>query len=389
MNDKFYPYGHQSIDDEDIEEVKKVLKSDWITQGPKIKEFEDIIAKYCNSKYAVAVSNGTAALHLAALSIGLKSGDEAITSPNTFVASGNCIIYCNAKPVLADIKKDTYNIDPNEIKKQLNKNTKAIIPVDFAGQPCDYKIINEIAMENDLKIILDASHSIGAEFKMGNKNYKTGSCHFSDLSIFSFHPVKHITTGEGGIITTNDKEIYENLLILRTHGITKNPSLMKNNDDPWFYEMQMLGYNYRITDFQCALGISQFKKLDKFIQRRREIAKLYNELFENLEEIITPFEKNNVKHAYHLYVIKINPFKLAKSRRKVFEELRNEKIGVQVHYIPMHFQPYYHDKYNYKIGDFPNAEEYYANTISLPMYPNLKKEDVEEVFKRVKKIINN
>lgn len=387
MSEKFYPYGHQSIDNDDIEELKRVLKSDWITQGPKIKEFEKAIQKYCNVKYAVAIANGTAALHLAALSIGLKFGDEAITTPNTFVASANCIAYCNAKPVFADIKKDTYNIDPEEIRKKINNKTKAIIPVDFAGQPCDYEIINEIASENNLKVIADAAHSIGAEFKIKQKTYKTGDCNFTDLSIFSFHPVKHITTGEGGLITTNNKEIYERLLMLRTHGITKEQKLLKKREGPWYYEMQILGYNYRITDFQCALGLSQLKKLDSFIKRRREIAKLYSEELKNLNGIITPFEKKNVKHVFHLYVLKLDLSKTSKTRKEIFENLRKSKVGVQVHYIPIHLQPFYQEKFGYQLGDFPNSESYYNTTISIPMYPALSNDDIKEIVSRIKKTI--
>lgn len=389
MKDKFYPYGHQSINDDDIKEIVDVLKSDWVTQGPKVQEFEKAVANYCDVKHAVAVSNGTAALHLACLSINLNEKDEGITSTNSFAASANCIAYCGARPVLADIKRKTFDIDPVQIKKKITEKTKVLIPVDFAGQPYDYEIIYEIASDNNIKIISDAAHSIGAEFKVNKKTYKTGSCQFSDLSIFSFHPVKNITTGEGGIITTNNDEFYEKLLMLRTHGITKDPRFLKNNHGPWYYEMQMLGYNYRITDFQCALGLSQLKKLDRFIKRRREIAQLYNEYFENVEEINTPVEKENVVHVYHLYIIQINKKLVKKSKKRIFEDLRKLNIGVQLHYIPIHYHPFYKENYGYKEGDFPVAEDYYQNAISIPIYWGLTNEDIGEIVSRIKTNLKN
>jgi len=374
----YIPYGHQWIDDGDIEAVIKVLKSDWITQGPKIKEFEEKIASYCGAKYAVAVSSGTAALHIASLSCGIKKGDEAITTPITFVASANCVLYCGGKPIFADIQPDTINIDPEKIKNKITKKTKAIIPVDFAGHPCDLKEIYNLAQENNLTVIEDASHALGAEYR----GTKIGSCKYSDMTVFSFHPVKIITTGEGGIVTTNNKEYYEKLLLFRNHGITKDSSKFSNGracsaGEKWYYEMQELGYNYRITDFQCALGVSQLKKIDKFIQKRREIVQRYNEAFKDIEEVVTPTERPEVKSAWHLYVIRIKKI----NRRKIFESLRQENIGVQVHYIPVYYQPYY-QKFGYKKGLCPKAEEYYKEAISLPLFPRMTDKEIDRVVER-------
>lgn len=378
----FLPYGQQWIDDSDIKAVSDVLKTDWITQGPKVDEFEKLVSKYCNAKYAVAFSSGTAALHAATYSAGVSKGDEAITTPITFAASGNCVMYQGGKVSFADIKPDTYNIDPDEIKKKINKKTKAIIPVDYTGQPCDIDEINNIAKKNNLTVIQDASHAIGAEYK----GKKVGS--LADLSILSFHPVKHITTGEGGMVLTNKIELFDKLQIFRTHGITKDPKKMKNNEGGWYYEMQKLGYNYRITDFQCALGISQFKKLDSFVKRRRDIVKKYNKTFKEYDEIITPFEKHDVKSSYHLYMIKLKLEKLKANRKKIFDALRAENIGVHVHYIPLHLQPYYKQMFGYKKGDFPLAEEFYNKALTLPLFPKMKDSDVDDVIKAADKVIN-
>lgn len=380
VRNKFLPYGHQWIDDEDIKSVIEVLKSDWITQGPKIKEFEEAIAKFVGAKYAVAFSSGTAALHGACFIAGITPGGEVITTPITFAASSNCILYLGGKPVFADIKEDTYNIDPEEIKRKIRNKTKAIIPVDLAGQPADPDEIYEIAKEHNLIVIEDASHALGAEYK----GKKVGS--LSDLTIFSFHPVKHITTGEGGMIVTKNKEFYEKLLMFRTHGMTKSKVKLIKNEGSWYYEMQELGYNYRITDCQCALGISQLKKLHKFIGQRREIVKRYNEAFKNIEEIIVPYEKPEVKSAWHIYVIRLKLDKLKASRREIFEALRAENIGVNVHYIPVYYHPYY-QKLGYKKGLCPQAEKYYQSAITLPLFPKMSNKDINDVIKAVKEII--
>jgi perosamine synthetase len=377
----YLSYGHQWIDDKDISAVINVLKSDFITQGPKVNEFEKAVAKYCNAKYAVAFSSGTTALHGATFVSGIKKGDEAITTPITFVASGNCIIYLNGKVKFADIKKDTYNINSIEISKKITKKTKVLIPVDYAGQPCDLDEINNIAKEKNLTIIEDASHAIGAEYK----GKKIGG--LTDLTIFSFHPVKHITTGEGGMVLTNNEEFYEKLLMFRTHGITKDPKKMIKNEGDWYYEMQILGHNYRLTDIQCALGLSQFNKLDKFIKRRKEIVKKYNKAFEEIDEVITPYEKPDVKSSYHLYTIQFKLEELKKGRKQIYNALRAENIGVHVHYIPLHLQPFYKEKFAYKEGDFVNAENYYKRVLTLPIFPKMSDNDVEDVINAVNKVI--
>lgn len=399
IRDKYLPYGHQWIDEDDIRAVVEVLKSDWITQGHKIEEFEKAVAEYVGSKYAVAVSSGTAALYAACFVADIGPGDEVITTTITFVASSNCILYMGGKPIFADIKEDTYNINPKEVGKRITDRTKAIIVVDFAGQPADLEKIHKIAQRHNLLVIEDASHALGAEYKINPKSeiqnpkltdwVKVGSCLHSDMAIFSFHPVKPITTGEGGMITTNNKEYYEKLLMFRTHGITKDPNKFTNeeirNAPPWYYEMQELGYNYRITDFQCNLGISQLKKVDKFIQRRREIAKKYNEAFKSIEEIITPYEKPNVKSGWHIYVIRLKLDKLKATRKQIFEALRAENIGVQVHYIPVYYHPYY-QKLGYQRGICPKAEKYYEEAITLPIFPAMRDKDVEDVINAVKKV---
>ena len=374
---KYIPYGRHTIDRKDIAAVVKVLKSDWITQGPKIKEFEEALCAYTGAKYAVAVSSGTVALHIACLAAGIKKDEEVITSPITFVASANCVLYCGGRPVFADVQEDTININPEEIKKKITKKTGAIIPVHFAGQPCDLEEISKIAKKYNLLIIEDASHALGAKYK----GSKIGSCNYSDMAVFSFHPVKSITTGEGGAVLTNRQDLYESLLLLRNHGITKNPDRFINfsplTDGPWYYEMLELGFNYRITDFQCALGINQLRKLGKFLQRRREIANFYNKELSKIGKVILPAERPYVKSSWHLYYIRL---KDTAKRKQIFEELRECEIGVQVHYIPLHLHPYYKNKFGFQKKDFPVAEQYYSSALSLPIFPRMTDREIEKVI---------
>lgn len=368
---KKIPYGHQRIDNNDIEEVVKVLKSDWLTQGPKVEQFEKAVAKYCGAKYGVAVSSGTAGLYLAYKAAGIGLKDEVITTPLTFAATANMLVHLGAKPVFVDIEEDTLNINPDLIEEKITKKTKAIAIVDFAGQSCDFDKIKKIAKKYNLLIIEDAAHSLGSEYK----GRKIGG--LADLTIFSFHPVKAITTGEGGVVLTNRKDFYEKLKTLRHHGIIKKPE-----KGSWYYEIDEPGYNYRLTDFQSALGLSQLKKLDEFIKRRRGIVRQYNQAFKGIKGITTPIEQDYAKSAWHIYVIKVA------NRKKIFEALRKQRIGVQVHYIPLHLQPFYQKKFGYKKGDFPEAERYYQRVITLPLFPAMKERDIKEVIKKVKEIIN-
>ena len=390
MIPEFINYGKQWIDDDDINAVVETLKSDFLTQGPKVKEFEDKICKYTGAKYCVAVSSGTAALQIAVASLQIEKGKEGITSPNTFMASSNCMIYNRIKPAFADIDNKTYCIDPEKIKEKITENTRLIIPVHFAGQPCDMKKIYQIAnhelqtTSHKLFIIEDASHAIGSKYFDGSK---IGNCKYSNLTIFSFHPVKTITTGEGGAITTSNSELYKRLLLLRNHGITKNNSKFRIQNSkligPWYHEMQILGHNYRLSDIHASLGISQLKKLDKFVKRRREIVKKYNRAFKNIDWLTIPYEKPVVYSAFHLYVLKIDFDKISKSRKQVMKELRLKSIGTQVHYIPVHTQPYYQKNYGYKRGDYPEAEAYYEKCLSIPLYPKMIDNYVEYVIENI------
>lgn len=372
-NKKTIPYGHQWIDERDIKEVVKVLKSDWLTQGPKVEEFEKKIAEFCRAKYAIAVSSGTSALELAYLAVGIGPGDEVITTPLTFVATSNMIVCCGARPVFVDIESDTLNINPELIERLVSSRTKAIVIVDFAGHPCDHDEVLKIAKKHNLLMIEDAAHALGSEYR----GRRVGG--IADMTIFSFHPVKLITSGEGGMVLTNNKNFYEKLKILRHHGIIKRPG-----KGGFYYEIENPGYNFRITDFQCALGLSQFKKLDKFIKRRREIVENYNQAFENIEEIITPSERDYVKSAWHIYPIQLRSL----DRQKVFAALQKEGLGVQVHYMPLHLHPFYKKQFGYKTGDFPIAEKYYQRAITLPLFPKMTNKNIEDVIRSVKRVIN-
>ena len=394
----FISYGRQSIDDSDIESVIEALKSSHLTQGGKIEEFEIALCKYTGAKYAVAVSSGTAALHIACLVTGLKEGDEFITSPNTFVASANCGVYCGAKPVFADIKEDTYNIDPEEIKKKITSRTKAIIPVHFAGQICDMVEIKNIIQQkqtqykNKISIIEDASHALGSVYK----GSKAGSCIYSDMTVMSFHPVKHITTGEGGVVFTNDEKLYRKLKLLRSHGITNNKDEFVFEDqayspsglNPWYYEQQVLGFNYRITDIQCALGISQLKKIGLFLSRRRRIFEIYNNAFVDNKFITLPFESKDCFTNWHLYVLQIDFDTLGKDRADIIRSLKDKGIGTQVHYIPVHTQPFYRKHFGTNWGDCPRAEAYYKKCLSIPIFPAMSNEDIDKVVNSLSEVLS-
>lgn len=379
VRSEFLPYGHQWIDEEDIAAVAEALRADWITQGPKIEEFEKRVAEYCGAKYAVVVSNGTAALHAACAVAGISPGDEAITTPITFAATANAVTYGGGKPIFADIREDTLNIDPDEIRRRISFRTKAILPVDLAGHPADLEEIMAMAKEKGLIVIEDATHALGAEYK----GQKIGG--LADMTILSFHPVKHITTGEGGMVLTNNEDFYEKLKIFRNHGIVRD-NLAEGS---WYYEIHNTGHNLRITDFQCALGLSQMNKLDFFIERRRDIAARYNDAFAGIEEIIPPIEKDYVKAVYHIYVIQLRTEMLKVGRKEIFEALRAENIGVNVHYVPVHLQPFYRNRYGYKRGDYPKAEQYYDRAITLPIFPKMTDQDIEDVIKAVKRVIKH
>lgn len=382
-------YGKQKIDDDDIDSVIETLKSDWLTQGPAVERFENDIMDYFGSKYACAVSNGTAALHLTGLALGWKAGDIIITSPMTFLASANCIIYAGAIPDFVDIDKVNYTLDPNLIEHRIKthqsngKNVKGIIGVDYAGHPCDWRSLREIGNKYDIKLINDNCHALGATY-FDDKHY---AIKYADAVIQSYHPVKNITTGEGGSILTNDKQIYEKVKLLRTHGISKeNPQSIASDStlkESWYYEMHELGYNYRITDFQCALGSSQLKKLDWFIQRRREIAKQYDESLSNINYVKTPEVQNSVNHAYHLYPLQIDFDKLQITKQNFFDLMKQIGINLQVHYIPVHIQPYYKNHYGFKLGDYPVSEKLYEKEVSLPIYPDLLNKDISFVIENV------
>lgn len=371
------PYGKQTIEKDDIQSVVDVLKSDYLTTGPKIAEFEKMVADYVGAKYAVAISNGTSALHAACFAAGIQPGDEVITTPLTFAASSNCVLYCGGTPVFADVDPKTYNIDPEDIRRKITDKTKAIIAVHLAGQPCDMDEIHKIAKEHDLIVIEDGAHALGSVYK----GKKVGT--LSDMTTFSFHPVKPITTGEGGMIVTDNEEFYQKMMLFRSHGITRDENLMTRNDGPWFYQQLDLGYNYRITDIQCALGCSQMKKLDRFLALRKEIVARYNEAFADCENIVTPYQLPETESGWHLYIVQVKNC----DRRKVFEALREHGIAVNVHYIPVYLHPYYQE-HGYKDVHCRNAEEVYSHIISLPLYPTLTEEQQQYVIETLKYVIN-
>ncbi len=383
---KIIPYGRQNITQDDIQAVVEALTSDFLTQGPKIAEFEDAFAMYCGAAHCVMVANGTAALHLAAMALGVKQGDRVITTPITFVASANGFRYCGAEITFCDIDPHTFLLDLDKLEQILSKSPKGtykgVVPVDFAGYPIHAERLRQIADKYGLWIVEDACHSPGGWFtdSKGNKN-SCGNGRYSDMTVFSFHPVKHIATGEGGALTTNNKDLYHKLNLYRTHGITKDVTLLHENQGGWYHEMQDLGYNYRITDFQAALGLSQLKRLDWSLEQRNKIAKRYDEAFADEKNIITPATEKNYYHAYHLYVIQ------TPDRKGLYNYLHANNVMAQVHYVPVHLMPYY-AQFGWKKGDMPIAENYYEHCLSLPMYPTLTEGEQDYVIEKVKGFVN-
>ncbi|MFK7968102.1 MAG: UDP-4-amino-4,6-dideoxy-N-acetyl-beta-L-altrosamine transaminase [Rickettsiaceae bacterium] len=381
---KFIPYGRQDISEDDINAVVEVLKGDFLTQGPTIKAFEDSIVKYTGAKYAVAVNSNTSGLHIACMALDLGENDLLWTSPNTFVASANCGRFCGADVDFVDIDLQTFNISISALKeklynaKKIGKLPKILVPVHMCGTACDMVEIKKLSVEYGFKIIEDSAHAIGARYN----NKPVGSCEHSDISVFSFHPVKIITTGEGGIITTNDKNIYDRLLRLRTHGITREPEFMQNNNPgSWYYEMLELSHNYRMTDIQAALGLSQMLRLNEFVQKRNYLANKYIELFNNTSIRFQQIS-NNYYSSYHLFPILLVQ---KNSKKEIFEELKKANIGVNLHYIPVYLHPYY-SKLGFKPGYCKNAEEYYKRAISIPLYPKMTEEDIEYIFNKIMEI---
>lgn len=382
VRSSYLPYGKQVIDEEDIASVVKVLRSDFLTSGPAIERFESEFAKFTGAKYAVAFSSGTAALHGACYAAGIGEGDEVITTPMTFAASANCVLYQGGKPVFADIDPLTYNLDPARIKENITDRTKAIIPVHFTGQPAELDEIIQIAREKNLIVIEDAAHALGAKYR----NKSIGS--IGDMTMFSFHPVKHITTGEGGMITTNNPLYYEKLLQFRTHGITRDQSRLRGNHGPWYYEMQFLGFNYRITDIQTSLGASQLSKIGSFIEKRKQLAEWYTQKLSPIEEILLPHQRSYVDSSWHLFIIRLQLSKLTAGRKEIFQALQKENIGVNVHYIPVYLHPYY-ESLGFQKGICPVAESCYEEFITLPLFAGMDHRDVMDVVEAVKKVISH
>jgi perosamine synthetase len=375
----FLPYGRQSVDETDIEAVVEVLRSDWLTTGPKVAEFEEAFAARVGAAHAVSFSSGTAALHAAAFAAALKPGDEAVVPPMTFAATANCVLYQGATPVFADVSADTLDLDPEQVTKKISAKTRAILPVDYAGHPADLAPILEIARRDGIVVIEDACHALGAEYC----GKRVGS--IADMTVFSFHPVKHITTGEGGMVTTANAQFAETLRRFRNHGISSD-ARQRQSAGQWHYEMVLLGFNYRLPDFACALGLEQLKRLDANLARRREIAARYTAAFRQISGVIPPAVRAEANPAWHLYPIRLDVEKLSADRAQVFRALRAENIGVNVHYIPVHLHPYYRDRFGYRSGEYPVAEYAYERLISLPMFHSMTDQDVEDVITAVAKV---
>jgi perosamine synthetase len=376
------PYGRQSVDEEDIQAVVEVLRSAWLTTGPKVSEFEENFAERVGAAHAVSFSSGTAALHGAALAAGLKPGDEAVTSPMTFAATANCVLYQGATPVFADVCRDTLNLDPERVAERITPSTKAILPVDYAGHPADLDELLEIAGRHGLVVIEDACHALGAQYR----GRTVGA--IADMTVFSFHPVKHLTTGEGGMVTTDNAGYAETLQRFRNHGISSD-ARQRQSEGQWHYEMVLLGFNYRLTDVACALGLSQLKKLESGLARRREIASRYAEAFRDLPGVMPPAVRSDVNPAWHLYPIRLDLAKLSANRGQVFRALRAENIGVNVHYIPVHLHPYYRERFRYRGGECPVAEDAFERLISLPMFHGMTEQDVSDVISAVERVVGH
>jgi len=380
VREKLLPYGRQSLDDSDIKAVVEVLKSDWLTTGPKVGEFEERFAAWVGAQHAVSFSSGTAALHGTAFASGLGPGDEAITTPMTFCATSNCVLYQGATPIFADVSPDTLNLDPQKVSRKLSSHTKAIIAVDYAGHPAELDGLGELAKQHKALLIEDASHALGAEYH----GKRVGG--IADLTVFSFHPVKHLTTGEGGMVTTNDARLAETLRRFRNHGISSE-ARARQEAGQWFYEMVLLGFNYRLTDIACALGLSQLEKLPANLARRREIAAQYSAAFRDLPAITTPAVRDDVTPAWHLYPIRLNLEMLTAGRAEIFRALRAENLGVNVHYLPVHQHPYYRDRFPTQ-ESFGVAEDAYERLISLPIFHSMTAQDVKDVIHAVTKIVD-
>ena len=382
------PYGRQSISEADIEAVAEVLRSDFLTQGPVVPAFEEAVASLCGATYGIAMNSATSALHLACLALGVGPGDSVWTSPLTFVASSNAALYCGADVDFVDVDERTYNMCPLQLEDKLDRAAEAgtlpkvIIPVHLAGQSCDMAAIHAAASRHGVRIIEDASHAVGGSYRSA----PVGNCQFSDITIFSFHPVKIVTTGEGGMAMTNDRELAELLRMDRSHGITRDPSLLQHDDvGPWYYEQQRLGFNYRLTDICAALGLSQLTRIDEFLARRRQIAASYDAAFSDLP-IKTPWQHPDTKSAWHLYIVRIDQRRSPKNHRAIFDELRAAGVGVNLHYIPVYRQPYYREL-GFGQGHCPNAEAYYAEAISLPMFPAMTDDQQDFVIAAVKEVL--